>query len=156
MKDSTRKLITWVGLGIAIICTVLSFIFAANNGGVKDLAEVKMGGLFDATFYILVCLMAVSIIAILWFLVLKLAKNFKEQKGYAGKFLMLVGIIVAVCLVSFLLSSGNDVSPAIMEKFNISEGTSKLIGAACIMVYILVIAAAVSIVYTAIAKSLKK
>ena len=44
----------------------------------------------------------------------------------------------------------------LMEKFNVTEGTSKLIGAACIMVYILVIAAAVSIVYTAITKSLKK
>ena len=156
MKESTRKLITWLGLGVAILATVLSIIFAMNNGGIKDLAEVKVGGLFDATFYILLCLVIVSIAAIVAFLCLKLAKNFKEQKGYAGKFLLLVGIVVAVCLVSFLLSSGNDVSPAIMEKFNISEGTSKLIGAACIMVYILVIAAAVSIVYTAITKSLKK
>ena len=156
MKESTRKLITWLGLGVAIIAAILSFIFAMNNGGIKDLAEVKNGWSFDLTYYILLCLVAISIIAIIWFLCLKLAKNFKEQKGYAGKFLMLVAIIVVVCVVSFLLSSGNDINAATMEKFNISEGTSKLIGAACILVYILVIAAAVSIVYTAIAKSLKK
>ena len=63
---------------------------------------------------------------------------------------------MVVCVLSYVLSSGTDVSPAVMEKFDISEGTSKLIGAACYMVYILVIAAAVSIIYTAIAKSFKK
>lgn len=156
MKETTRKLITWLGLGIALLCSVLMVVFAMQNGDVKDLSAVKANGLFDATFWILICLVAVSLIAILVFLCIKLAANFKQQKGYAGKFLMLVGIVVVVCLASFLLSKGNDVSPAIMDKFDISNGTSKLIGAACIMVYILVIAAAVSIVYTEIAKSLKK
>jgi hypothetical protein len=42
-----------------------------------------------------------------------------------------------------------------MEKKDITEATSKLIGAACIMVYILVIGAAGCIVYSEIAKSLK-
>ena len=59
-------------------------------------------------------------------------------------------------VVSYLLSKGNDVTLALMEKNNISEGTSKLIGAACWVVYILVIGAAGSILYTEIAKLLKK
>ena len=63
---------------------------------------------------------------------------------------------MVVCVLAFVLSKGNDVSPALMEKHGVTEGTSKLIGAACYMVYILVIVAAVSIIYTAIAKSLKK
>ncbi len=156
MKEKTDKLVTWVGLGIALLCTVLSIVFAMNNGDVKDLAAVKANGLFDATFYILLCLIIVSIIAIVAFLCVKLAARFKEDQGYWKKFLGLVAAVVVVCLLAFLLSSGNDVSQALMEKHEVSEGTSKLIGAACIVVYILVIAAAVAIVYTEIAKSLKK
>lgn len=156
MKEKTDKLITWCGLGIALLCTVLSIVFAMNNGGVKELTAVKANGLFDATYYILVCLVAISVIAILVFVCVKLAAKFKEDKGYWKKFLGLVLAVVVVCLCAFLLSSGNDVSQALMEKHDVSESTSKLIGAACIVVYILVIAAAISIVYTEIAKSLKK
>ncbi|MBR6291278.1 MAG: hypothetical protein IKR33_00605 [Bacteroidales bacterium] len=156
MKETTRKLITWCGLGVAIIATILSILFAMNNGDVKELAAVKANGLFDATFWILVCLIALSIIAIVWFLIVKLAKRFKEDKGYWKKFLGIVLAIVVVCVLAFVLSKGNDVSLALMEKKDISESTSKLIGAACYVVYILVIAAALAIVYTEVAKSFKK
>jgi biotin transporter BioY len=156
MKEKTDKLITWCGLGVAVLCAVLSVIFAMNNGDTKELSAVKANGLFDATFYILLCLVAVSVIAIVAFLCVKLANRFREDKGYWKKFLGLVVAVVVVCVLAFVLSSGTDVSQALMEKHDVSEGTSKLIGAACIVVYILVIVAAVSIVYTEIAKSLKK
>lgn len=156
MKESTRKLITWAGIIIAGICTVLSIIFAMNNGDVKELSAVQANGLFDATFYILLCLIAVSVIAILVFVCIGLGKKFSEDKGYWKKFLGIVAAIVVVCVLAFVLSKGNDVSPALMEKHDVTEATSKLIGAACYMVYILVIVAAVAIVYTAIAKSFKK
>ena len=156
MKESTRKLIMWCGIGVALICTVLTIIFAINNGGVKELDAVKANGAFDATFYILLALVCISLVAIVFFLVKKLAANFRQQKGYATKFLILVGVIVVVCLAAFLLSSGTDVSKALMEKHDVTEATSKLIGAACIMVYILVIGAAAAIVYSEVAKSLKK
>ena len=156
MKEKTDKLITLLGLGIAVVCTVLAIVFAMNNGGVKDLAAVQANGLFDATYWILICFVAIAIAAIVFFLIVKLANNFKEQPGYWKKFLMLVGIIVAVVVISYLLSKGNDVTLALMEKNNISESTSKLIGAACWMVYILVIGAAASILYTEVAKLFKK
>ena len=146
----------WCGIGVGILCAVLTIIFAINNGGVKELSAVKAGGLFDATFWILVCLIGISLAAILIFLCVKLAKNFKEQPGYWKKFLGLVLAVVVVCVVAYLLSSGTDVNQALMEKHNVTEGTSKLIGAACYIVYILVAAAAVAIVGTEIAKSFKK
>ena len=156
MKEKTDKLITLFGLGIALVCTVLAIVFAMNNGGVKELSAVKANGLFDATYWILICFVAIAIAAIIVFLVLKLAANFKEQPGYWKKFLLLVGIVVVVCVISYVLSKGNDVTLALMEKNNVSESTSKLIGAACWMVYILVMGAAVSILYTEIAKLFKK
>ena len=156
MNEKTDKLITYVGLGIALLCTVLAIVFAMNNGDVKELSAGRQGGLFDATYWILVCLVAVSIIAIVIFLFVKLANRFKTVPGYAKKFFIILGVAIVACVASFLLSSGNDVTPALMERFNVSEGTSKLIGAACILVYILVIGAACCIVYAEVSKSLKK
>ena len=156
MKEKTDKLITLLGLGIAVVCAILTIAFAMNNGGVKELAAVKANGLFDITYWILICFVVLAIAAIVFFLVIKLANRFKEEPGYLKKFLLLVGIAVVVLVVSYLLSKGNDVTLALMEKNNISEGTSKLIGAACWVVYILVIGAAGSILYTEIAKLLKK
>ena len=156
MKEKTDKLITLLGLGIAVVCTVLTIVFAMNNGDVKELSAVRANGLFDATYWILVCFVVLSIAAIVFFLVVKLANRFKEEPGYLKKFLILVGIVVVVLVVSYLLSKGNDVTLALMEKNDINEQTSKLIGAACWMVYILVIGAAASILYTEIAKLFKK
>lgn len=156
MKEKTDKLITLLGLGIAVVCTVLAIVFAMNNGGVKELSAVRANGLFDATYWILVCFVALALVAIVFFLVVRLAGQFKEEPGYLKKFLLLVGIVVVVVVVSYLLSKGNDVTPALMEKNNISEGTSKLIGAACWMVYILVIGAAVAILYSEVSKLFKK
>ena len=156
MKEKTDKLITLLGLGIAVVCTILTIVFAMNNGGVKELSAVKANGLFDATYWILVCFIVISLAAIVYFLVVKLAKHFKEEPVYLKKFLVLVGIVVVVLVVSYLLSKGNDVTLALMEKNNITESTSKLIGACCIVVYILVIGAAASILYTEVAKLIKK
>ena len=156
MKEKTDKLITLLGLGIAVVCTLLTILFAVNNGGVKELSAVKANGLFDATYWILVCFVVVSIAAIIFFLVVKLANRFKEDPGFLKKFLMLVGIVIVVLIVSYLLSKGDDVTLALREKNNISLGTSKLIGAACWMVYILVIGSAVAIIYTEVAKLIKK
>ena len=115
MKEKTDKLITLAGLGVALLCTILAIMFAMNNGGVKELSAVKANGLFDITYWILVCFVVVSIAAIIYFLVMKLAKRFKEEPGYLKRFLILVGIVVVVLIVSFLLSKGNDVTPALME-----------------------------------------
>ena len=156
MKEKTDKLITLLGLGIAVVCTILAIVFAMNNGGVKELSAVRANGLFDATYWILICFVVLALAAIVFFLIVRLAGQFKEEPGYLKKFLLLVGIVVVVVIVSYLLSKGNDVTPALMEKNNISEGTSKLIGAACWMVYILVIGAAVAILYSEVSKLFKK
>ncbi len=156
MKEKTDKLITFIGLGVALLCTVLAIVFAMNNGDVKSLDSVRQGGLFDATYWILALMVILSIVAIVIFLFVKLANRFKEVPGYAKKFFIILGVAVVVCLAAFLLAKGNDVTPALMEKSGTTEGTSKLIGAACILVYILVIGAACCIVYAEISKSLKK
>ena len=157
MKEKTDKLITFVGLGVAILCFVLAVLFAMSNGSeVKTLADVQKGGLIDTIYWILAALVIISIVAIVIFLCVKLVDRFKTVPGYAKKFCIILGVAIVACLAAFLLAKGNDVTPALMEKFKVTEGTSKLIGAACILVYILVIGAAGCIVYAEVAKSLKK
>ena len=108
----------------------------------------------SVAFWILVILLAIAICAIVVFLVKKLALRFKEEPGYLKKFLLLLGVIVVLLVVSFLLAKGGDVD---IVKYDITEGTSKLIGAACILVYIIVIGAALSILVTEVMpKSNKK
>ena len=162
MKETTSKIITYCGLAVAILCMVLAILFAMKNPGdeVKLLEDVRQGGLFDATYWILVGLIAISIGAIIVFLVVKLAKRFANEKGYLTKFLIILGVCAAVVVVSLLLSTGNDVNEANLSLINddleAAKGISKLIGAACYMVYILVFGAAICIIYSEIVKSLKK
>jgi len=134
MKEKTDKIMTWALLGLAIVMTAIAFVFALNTAN---------GGMFDLAFWLLICMMVVAIGAIVLFLVKKLAERFATEKGYLKKFLILIGLVVVLLLVSFLLAKGADVD---LIKYGISESTSKLIGAACILVYILCIGAVCAIV----------
>ena len=149
MKEKTDKIMTLVLLGLAIIATVFAVIFALNT--------VTNSAMFDIAFWLMVIMIAISILAILIFLCKKLGERFRTEPGYLKKFLILCVIIIAVLVISFLLAKGNDVSAAMLEKNNLTEGTSKLIGAACILCYIITIGAALAIVVSEIMpKSNKK
>ena len=170
MKEKTSKIVTLTGLGIAVISTVLAIFFAMRiPDTVKNLTDLvnyeaethaTVSPFFDITYWTLVILIALSIAAILVFLIVKLAKRFANEKGYLVKFLIILGVCAAVVVVSILLSTGTDVNAAKLELIDKDVETatsiSKLIGAACYMVYILVAGAAATIVYSEIAKSLKK
>ncbi|MBO4752257.1 MAG: hypothetical protein J5526_05870 [Bacteroidales bacterium] len=159
MKEKTDKILTLVLLGVSLITAVFAVIFALQSDskhlmdGIRELGN-NFSGMFDVAYWILVILLAIAICAIVVFLVKKLALRFKEEPGYLKKFLLLIAIIVVLLVVSFLLAKGGDVD---LVKYDITEGTSKLIGAACIMVYIIVIGAALAILVTEIMpKSNKK
>lgn len=133
-------------LALAIVTTVFAFVFALNT--------VNNSGMFDIAFWLLVIMIGFSILAILVFLCKKLLDRFKSEKGYLVKFLLLIALIVVLLVVSFVLAKGGDVD---IVKYGISEGTSKLIGAACILSYIIVIGAALAILVTEVMpKSNKK
>lgn len=133
-------------LALAIVTTVFAFVFALNT--------VNNSGMFDIAFWLLVIMIGFSILAILVFLCKKLLDRFKSEKGYLVKFLLLIALIVVLLVVSFVLAKGGDVD---IVKYGITEGTSKLIGAACILSYIIVIGAALAILVTEVMpKSNKK
>ena len=101
-------------------------------------------------------MVVISIIGILGFALMKLIKNFKENPKQAKKTLLIFAIAIVAVVVSFLLATGTDVSQALLDKNNLTVGTSRWIGAAVVLVYIMVIAAALAIVYVECSKLFKK
>ncbi|KWW30795.1 MAG: hypothetical protein AUK63_774 [bacterium P3] len=148
MKEKTNKLLTWALLGLAVLAAVFTIVFALDID--------KYAGLYDVAYWMLIIMVLVSICAIVVFGLKKLFGRFATQKGYLKKFLLVCAAVAVAVVAALLLSSGSDVSNVLLEKNNLTTGTSKWIGAACILVYILVIAAACSIVYVEVAKLAKK
>ena len=148
MKEKTDKLLTLVMLGLAVIASAFAIIFALDVD--------KLSGLYNVAYWMMLLMVIVSIGAIALFWLKKLLARIGSEKGYLKKFISLVVIGIAVVVVAFLLSSGKDVSDVLLEKNALTQTASKWIGAACIIVYILVIAAACSIVYVEVAKLKKK
>ena len=162
MKEKTDKILTLVLMGVSVIMAVFAFMFALQSSpkhimdGVREVGN-NFSGMFDVAYWMLALLVGIALCAILVFLIKKLASRFKDEPGYLKKFLVLVLVIVAVIVVSFLLSRGDDVSPALLDKHDLSVGGSKLIGTCCIIVYIIVIGAALSILVSEVMpKSNKK
>lgn len=148
MKEKTRKLITIIGLGLAIIASIFAIIFALDIE--------KNSGMYNIAYGITFAFVVLSVIAILAFVLLQFFKNFKDDRKKSIKALAIIGLAIVVCFVSFLLATGNDVSQALLDKNNLTVSTSRWIGAACILVYILVIGAAAAIVYVEVSKLFKK
>jgi len=143
MKEKTDKLLTLVLLGVAIVSTLFAVLFALNTAS----------GWFDVAFWIMVVMIVASLIAIVLFLCKKLAERFKSEPGYLKKFLLLIAAVVVLLVVSFVLAKGGDVD---IVKYDITEGTSKLIGAACILCYIIVAVAALAILYAEVTPKTNK
>ncbi|MBO4752910.1 MAG: hypothetical protein J5526_09255 [Bacteroidales bacterium] len=140
MKEKTDKLITIICLCLAIIGSVFAILFAMNGSS----------AFFDTAFWMLIAFIAISGCAILGFLVLRIIKG----KGW--KFLIGIGVLLALVLVAFLISKGNDVSPIFLEKNKATLGTSKLVGTACITTYVMFALSVLAIIYVEVAKFFKK
>lgn len=151
----------WVCLLTAALGGIFAIIHATGSSsdnvldGMREVGN-PMSGMFDIAYVIMLAIMIVAVCAILFFVIRQLITNFKDDPKKAKKSLISVGLFIVVILVSFLLAKGNDVSQALLEKNNLTTGTSKWIGAACIMVYIMLVAAVIAIVYTEVVKALKK
>ena len=149
-------------LAVAVIATVVTVLFAMPNGNLIDEYEkeyvnhIQGEGYYNILYVLLLCLIGVSVLAMLAFWVLNQVEKFMSDSKYWIKFLVVISICVVVCVVSFLLSSGDDIAIEFLQKFEVTPGISRLIGAACIMCYFLVAGACVSMIYTWIAKIFKK
>ena len=150
-------------LGLAVLGGIFAVIHATGSdpkhmleAGTMHEMDNNFSGMFDISYFLMVAMFAVAIIAILFFVVRQLLDNFKNDPKKAKGSLIAVGLLVVMVLVAFLLAKGTDVSNVLLEKNNLTQSASRWIGAACISVYILFIAAVVAIIYAEVSKALKK
>ncbi len=147
MQEKTRKIVLIASLVVAILAGVFAVLFALNQTN---------DSLFGVAAYIMYAIVILSLVAILGFAIWNWAKSFKNDRKSAIKVLGIVVAMVVIFLISWLCASSTDVSEVLLQKNNLSEGASKLVGAACISVYILFGISILAIVYTEVAKLIKK
>lgn len=131
-----------ISLAVAIVVAVCAILFAAN--------QEKFGGLFDVAFWVLVCYIVCSLLIWLFYGIISVTKKPKKAGIFAG-------VVVLVIVAGVLLGLTDSAMPTdLLQKYNVSESASKLIGIACYITYITVIGALVLMIYSAVSKALKK
>ena len=139
---------------IAIIAGVFAVLFALSKDPVT---ETYNETLFSVAAYIMYAIIFIAIVAILLFALVQLIKNFKDDPKKAYKTVAIIAILIVVFVVAWLLAGSNcDVAPTKLEKSGLTATGCRLVGAACISVYILFFASLASIVYVELAKFFKK
>lgn len=161
MKEKTRKLIQWIFLGLAVLGGIFAIFHATGSESDHVLEGMTEAGnplssLYDIAYYLLIVIMLVAIVSILFFVFRQFISNFKDDPKKARRSLFSVGLMILVVIISFIFAKGTDVSQAMLDKNNLTVGVSKWIGAACFMVYIMVVVAILTIVYTELNKMFKK
>lgn len=142
MKEKTRKIIQWTALVVAIIGAICAILFAID--------QTKFSGMFNVAYVICLCLAIVSLLAMVVSLIIRIVKG--EGKG----FLIGLCLLAVVIGVSFLLSSGTDLSDAFLVKNGATQATSKWVGASCYAVYILAGACVLAVIYVEVSQLFKK
>lgn len=140
MKEKTDKLITIVSLCLAIVGSIFAILFAMKGDS----------AFFDTAFWMLVAFIGLSLCAMVVFLCIRIFKG----KGWG--FLIGIGLLAILMVVAYFISKGNDLSPVFLAKNGASEGTSKLVGAACMTTYVMVALTIIAIIYVEVAKFFKK
>lgn len=102
--------------------------------------------------YVVYALLILGILAAVGFSIYQFAENFRQSKTSLYGILGLVVIFV----ISYLLASGSDISPAVFEKVGGNYGSSKMIGAGMFMFYILFGITLLTLIVTEIIRPFKK
>ena len=186
MQNKTNKIILFALLGIALIASVITIIFAAKVTAARNVIvkeneypeefffQVMTGSIaidevpdaikeaaitarsankiFNISSTVLYILVAIAIIAAL----VTFFKLWWTKRQSFIKTLLVAAILCVIFFVAWLFSSGTDVPTTMLEKFDMTQSGSKLVGAASISVYILFFASLVSIIVTEVIKLFKK
>lgn len=163
MKEKTRKIFQWVLLALGVIGGVLAVLHATGSDSKHVLApgsmqemENSFSGMYDLAYFLLIGFIAIAILSIIFFVVKGFIESFKNDSKKALGSLLGIGLLVLVVVISYFLAKGDDVSQVLLQKNNLTATGSKMVGAACIMVYIIFIASCAAIVYAEVVSAIKK
>ena len=143
MQEKTKKLVTIVMLLLALVGSLLAVFFSMNQESTT---------LYWAAYWLTICLAVVAVILIAVFSVANLAKSRKKLIGF------IIGLVavVAVVVVLYLIAPATDISQATIAKYNVTDGVSKFVSVGMYLVYALVAATVIAIIYSECSKAFKK
>jgi len=129
---------------IALILAVIGIIF-----GLMIISGSH--GMIDNMMYVAYVIFAFTLVLVLFYIIKGLFA------GNVKKTLLSLGIFLAIMVVSYLLASGTnlDLQPFIDKGLNVTETTSKNVGAGLYAFYALAILAIVAMVLSGIKKLVK-
>ncbi len=138
---NSQKIITII-LGIVGVISAL-FLFMIINTGDDAIKAGESNGVVTTFMYIAYMVLLIVIGIVLLFVFKGLLS------GNIKKTLMTVGAFLAVVIISYIISSGTDLDlqPFIDKGVNLTEATSKLVGAGLYTFYFLAIIAIGSMLY---------
>jgi len=142
-----HKILKIVLIVVGVISALLWYLLPARE---MPAAEAAQSGAMNAMFMITYLLLALAVIASLLYTLMNLFSNPKGLK----KTLFVLGGFILVCAISYVMSSGTDVSESYMAMSD--EGTVKNIGMGLNVFFILTIVAVASMVLPGIKKLFSK
>jgi len=121
-----HKIIKWVAIALAVIGVIFAVMLVAGNNG-----------MLDSILYLAYAVLALILVIVLIYVLKGLFA------GNVKKTLMSVGLFLAVVLVAYFISSGTDLDlqPFIDKGQDVTEATSKKIGAGLYTFYVLALVA---------------
>jgi len=150
MKKDLKKLY-WTILiiwgAIASLCSLLYAIFF-NNVGLSPI-------FWNLSYWTVVIFIVLSIVFAFGFALTFIIKGFIDDPKKQMGIIIAVGALIAIVVVSYLLSSGTDVSQEFFDKTGSDYSNSRLIGAALYTVYVLLGGVILVALYAEIAKKFK-
>jgi hypothetical protein len=138
MSDTLSKVVQWflyAMLGISALFGVLFYLDIISENLLLNWGYVLLG------------------VTILATLIAAFSNILLKPKG-SLKILLILAIMVVVAIVSYFLST-NEFTTAQLEKLQITETTSKLVGAGLFFTYFLAAVALLAIVYSAVSRMFK-
>ncbi|MBR3939131.1 MAG: hypothetical protein IKJ67_04050 [Bacteroidales bacterium] len=155
MEHKLRKIYFTIVIVLAILAGIAAIVFASGFDPKTTAADAGIHTFFGIAYWTCVAFAAIAILGMLGFALYQIIVNLKEQpKKVRGTIIGVVAFVVVFAL-SYLLSSGTDLTPEFLIKTNSTESLSKLIGAAAISVYMFAGGALLSIIYNEVTKKLK-
>jgi hypothetical protein len=142
-----QKIVKIALIAIGLIGAVLWFMLPERD---MPAAEAAQSGAMNAMFIITYILLGVAVVVSVLFTL----KNLFSNPAGLKKTLFVVGGFVLVVVISYVLSSGTDVSPEFLAMSD--EGTVKNIGMGLNVFFILTIIAVASLIIPAVKNMFSK
>jgi hypothetical protein len=138
MSNRTSKILQWFLYALLIVSALLGIFFYSGSG--------EGDTLMYWGYALLIFAVVITIVAS----ILNLIVN---PKG-SVKFLIMLAVMVVLAIVSYSLAT-NEFNQYQLEEMEITETTSKMVGAGLIFMYALAILAVLAIIYSSVSRIFK-